>query len=399
MCRGDKNWRHTRTTKDLEAAKQVIQLLDPKISEQSIRDCTRLGKYDKRQNRPLLIKLACAHESASILGNRHKLVNKPGISIKPDMSKEQRQTQSLLLKERRALIENRTNKALIRIRGNTLYINHSLHGTIIESKFVPNTNPQARSANSQPSSREHSPLHTNSPIPTLNASPPLIHDSPDEWLAYKKSLITVGAYHSLNLIRHTISMSTTISTRKLLYYTLVRSHITFCSQLWHPYLIQDIVQLERIQRKATKYILGSPTNSTYKQCLITLNMLPLMYWLGLQDIMFFTKCIKEPSDNFNISQYVTFAQGSTRSSSSRKLIHNFARYSTTRHFYFNRIVRLWNSLPHIDTTQSLFTIKQKLTTHLWSHFHDHFESDTPRTYHYLCPCNRCIPSCIPTHQM
>ena len=39
--------RHVRTIKDLETAKQVIQPLDPKISEQSIHDCTRLGKYDK----------------------------------------------------------------------------------------------------------------------------------------------------------------------------------------------------------------------------------------------------------------------------------------------------------------------------------------------------------------
>ena len=208
--------------------------------------------------------------------------------------------------------------------------------------------------------------------------------------------ISSKAYHSLNLIRRTISVNTTVSTKKLLYYTLVRSHLTYCSQLWRPHHIQDIVRLERIQRKATKYILSS-SNLSYKQRLTTLQMLPLMYWLELQDIIFFVKCIKEPPDNFSINEFVTFASGKTRSASFGKLIHNLSSYSTTRHFYFNRIARLWNSLPPIDTTQSMYSIKSKVINHFWSHFQEHFIPDIPCTFHYLCPCNRCIPSCITTN--
>ena len=159
--------RHTRITKDLEAVIQVIQPLDPKISKQSIRDCSRLGKYNQGRNRPILVKLTCAHESASILGNRRKLADKPGISIKPDMTKEQRQVESLLLKERRALTEDGTDKSLIRIRGNALYVKSNLHGSVVNSKFVLHSNPQP--VNSQPSSHELSPSH--SPLgSTLNSS-------------------------------------------------------------------------------------------------------------------------------------------------------------------------------------------------------------------------------------
>ena len=128
------------------------------------------------------------------------------------------------------------------------------------------------------------------------------------------NVISSKAYHSLNLIRRTISVNTTVSTKKLLYYTMVRSHLTYCSQLWRPHYIQDIVRLERIQRKATKYILSS-SNLLYKQRLTTLHMLPLMYWLELQDIIFFVKCIKEPPDNFSINEFVTFASGKTCSAS------------------------------------------------------------------------------------
>ena len=49
-----------------------------------------------------------------------------------------------------------------------------------------------------------------------------------------------------------------ISQIKLhLYITLVRPHLTYCSQLWRPYLIKDILSFERIQRRATKYILSN----------------------------------------------------------------------------------------------------------------------------------------------
>ena len=94
------------------------------------------------------------------------------------------------------------------------------------------------------------------------------------------------AYYSLYLIRRTIiSPQTPLSTKKLLYLTLVISHFSYCSQVWHPILLRDVTHLERIQRKATKYILQNP-NINYKDRLIQLNLLPLMYWLELQDIMF-----------------------------------------------------------------------------------------------------------------
>ena len=62
----------------------------------------------------------------------------------------------------------------------------------------------------------------------------------------------------------------------MLYISLVRSKLIYSSQLWNPYLIKDIVMLERIQRCATKFILNDYTSS-YKSRLLKLNILPLMY--------------------------------------------------------------------------------------------------------------------------
>ena len=53
------------------------------------------------------------------------------------------------------------------------------------------------------------------------------------------------------------------------------------------YLWVYIYILERIQRKATKYIINDYRND-YNLRLLTLNMLPLMYWFELQDLLYFT---------------------------------------------------------------------------------------------------------------
>ena len=41
----------------------------------------------------------------------------------------------------------------------------------------------------------------------------------------------------------------------VLYISLVRSQLIYCSQIWRPYLLKDIITLERI-RRATKFILN-----------------------------------------------------------------------------------------------------------------------------------------------
>ena len=144
--------------------------------------------------------------------------------------------------------------------------------------------------------------------------------------------------------------------KKQLYIVLVRSHLLYCSQLWNPCLIKDIINMERIQRRSTKYILNDYT-SDYKTLLLKLKLLPLMYLLDLSDVLFFIKSIKLPSDNFNILHFVSFSSSNTRSSSHNKLNHKYSRSNKIRYSYFVRLPRLWNSLPPIDLNQSFSSIK------------------------------------------
>ena len=70
------------------------------------------------------------------------------------------------------------------------------------------------------------------------------------------------------------------------------------------------------------------------------------------DIMFLVKSVKFPSGHFNIHEFVQFCSYSTRAGHSSKLKHRLCRSNYERNFYFNRIPRLWNSLPFLDITLS-----------------------------------------------
>ena len=64
--------------------------------------------------------------------------------------------------------------------------------------------------------------------------------------------IIARSYKILGLIRSTFSVSHYSLAKAKLYTTLVRSQLTYCTQLWRPHLMKDILNIERVQRRATK---------------------------------------------------------------------------------------------------------------------------------------------------
>ena len=160
-------------------------------------------------------------------------------------------------------------------------------------------------------------------------------------------------------------------------------------------LVKDIVTLEKIQRRSTRFITGTPSLS-YRERLISLHLLPLMYFYEYLDVILMVQSLQHPDDSFNIYDYITFSSHATCSSSSSKISLKHCSTNRSRHFYFNRVARLWNALPPIDLSLSLPTIKLLLNKFLWSHFLEHFDSTNPCMYHFLCPCSNCH-SRLPAH--
>ena len=200
--------------------------------------------------------------------------------------------------------------------------------------------------------------------------------------------IQAKAYQTLGLIRRTFSSLIPVKVKKRLYLALVRSRLTYCSPIWRPHLLKDIASLERVQRRASKFIL-SGFSSDYKTRLISLNLLPLMYTYELTDILFLVKQLQSPDPSFPILKHISFVTSSTRSSSSSKLKWLSPQSNLTHHSYFCRIVRLWNILPTIDLSSSFQSIKLFLRKVFWSHFLTHFDPSVPCSFHILCPCSKC----------
>ena len=73
--------------------------------------------------------------------------------------------------------------------------------------------------------------------------------------------------------REYVNETKTMST---LYLTLVRSQVGYATQVWSPQSVELISRLERVQRRASKYILGLPflCEASYEQRLKKLKLLP-----------------------------------------------------------------------------------------------------------------------------
>ena len=216
----------------------------------------------------------------------------------------------------------------------------------------------------------------------------IIFSTDMSWSCHYDHIIT-KAYRALGLLRRSFKCTNSIMTKKVLYLRIVRSCLLYCSPLWRPHQIQHITLLERVQRRASKYILNDYTTD-YKTRLIRLNLLPLMYIYELTDILFFVKSIQTPSNSFNITdpELLSFSTLNTRSMS-RKLCHKTSNNNTTLNSYFFRLPRLWNSLPIIDVSLSYNIIKKKLISFLWSHFLSNFDPNNSCTTHFVCPCCNC----------
>ena len=200
------------------------------------------------------------------------------------------------------------------------------------------------------------------------------------WASHIDSTVA-KAYKSFGLLRRTFKNTFSSQARKTLYLTLVRSKLLYCSALWRPHLMKDILLLEQVQRRATKFILNNYTMD-YKTRLFHLKLLPLMYVLELHDVLFLIKSLNSPTSSFNISDHVCFNNSRTRSSSS-KLCHRNSDNVITAISYFYRIPRLWNALPIIDLSLSLPTIKHKLIIFLWNHFTNTFDTNSNCTLHFF----------------
>ena len=75
------------------------------------------------------------------------------------------------------------------------------------------------------------------------------------------------ANNMLGLLRRCTLEFQNPQTRRLLYLTIVRSNVSYASQLWAPQKVELITEMEKVQQRASKFILNLAYHSeiTYKE--------------------------------------------------------------------------------------------------------------------------------------
>ena len=134
--------------------------------------------------------------------------------------------------------------------------------------------------------------------------------------------------------------------RKLLYLSLVRRNFAYCSQVWTPQAVNLILDIERFQRRATKFILSLPHRShvSFKQRLWKIGLPPLCYWREFLDLVYVFKCLVSLSDPF-ISVMNSTRPRRTVSSKGTLLNTIRANTVTSENSFYCRAPRIWNTLP------------------------------------------------------
>ena len=99
--------------------------------------------------------------------------------------------------------------------------------------------------------------------------------------------------------------------------SLVRSHLSYCPQVWKPRYVKDISCLERIQRRS----ILNDYSTNYKSRLQKLHLLPIALWLDLHNLLFLVKCLQDQENNLEIYHYITFRTTCTRTGSTGYMLN------------------------------------------------------------------------------
>ena len=173
--------------------------------------------------------------------------------------------------------------------------------------------------------------------------------------------------------------------------------------VWSPGDKDNISAIERVQRKATNFIMCNPHRTrpgyvAYQQRLQVCNLLPLSYRREIVDVVFFCRSYNNDIA-YNVKDYVDFntkTTGAVTRQRTQALTLPIPKTKTVAaaHFCPTRIARLWNQIPAdirlaIKPLSSSLVIKQHLIPLYKNELSTLFDPDNICTWIHTCRCNVC----------
>ena len=161
----------------------------------------------------------------------------------------------------------------------------------------------------------------------------------------------------MGLIRRSYNFLDIVSL-KYLFISLIRPHLEYCVTVWYPLLKKDEDLIENVLRRASK-MLPRLSNLTYEERLAKIEIPSMKYRRMRGDMIMVYKVLNgyEPSlehlfavDNNSITRGHNF-----------KLKKPPFKTTIRQHFFNNRVVNNWNSLPFdVVNATSINSFKNKL---------------------------------------
>jgi ribonucleases P/MRP protein subunit RPP40 len=146
------------------------------------------------------------------------------------------------------------------------------------------------------------------------------------------------------------------------YISYVRPILEYCSPVWSPFYLKDIILIERVQKRVTRKILGK--SKSYKERLDELKLksleerrirVDLIECFKYQKFKSYTKNFFQPSKN--------------KYNQNHDLFIEYARTDMRKFWFANRTSKIWNQLPNdVKNATNLVSFVNKLESTDLSNF-------------------------------
>ena len=174
----------------------------------------------------------------------------------------------------------------------------------------------------------------------------LTHD-----LSWNEHIKKTGARanKALNFVRRNLYDCPT-DIKETAYKALVRPHLEYSSTVWDPHYLNDINTLEKVQRKAARFVLGK-----YRQRESPTEMMKDLKWNSLQERRLVARQtmlhkIISKTAAVQLPDYISKPRRITRGQHSRSFTNISASTDSYQFSFFPRSVRCWNLLPEALVT-------------------------------------------------
>ncbi len=144
-----------------------------------------------------------------------------------------------------------------------------------------------------------------------------------------------------------------------LFKSMVRPHLEFSHPTWYPITKKLKIQIENVQRRASKKVEGL-TNLSYEERLEYLKLPCLLYRRIRGDVIEVYKMLHHKYDD-ELEIPLNLHKSTKATRGTHKLSKTKFHKNTRKYFFKNRVVNVWNRLPDdIKGSNSINILKNKL---------------------------------------